>query len=100
MLVNPFNPSWGTTQKITTGVASVAGSAMRAIDKTVRIANPGANPAFVAIGMTAPTADTTGLLVRAGETVYLLKGEQTFIAALQLTGTTDLYISTGNDGTN
>ena len=99
MLVNPFNPHWGTTQKITTAGTSTAGTPMSKDDKTIRIANPGTASAFVAIGFTAPTADATGLLVRAGETVYLMKGEQTFIAALQLTATTDLYISTGNDGT-
>ena len=101
-IINPFAPSAGTGQLITTsGSSQVVTLAQN--DSVVRVTNYGAtNPAYIRVGM-APatgslTATTADMVIFPNSYVNIWKGEMNALAALQLTGATTLQIMTGTGG--
>ena len=99
MTDNPFQPSPGSGQTLTTGAAS-ASVAINAADKSLLVTNGGAtNPAYIRMSVGASTAVTSDMVLMPGKSVLLFKGStiDTF-SHLQLTGSTTLYIITGNGG--
>ena len=96
MAVNTaFNGRKKGVQKIVTSGASQSVN----IDESassIRLVNAGDNACHVCIGKGSQTAETTDLVVRSDSEIVVTKGlGQDTIAALQIDGSTNLYIQTG-----
>lgn len=97
--IQPFAPSYGSTQTLTAGAASLS-TPLNPRASNVRIVNAGANVAFVRIGDGAQTATTADFPVMPGQAATITKPigstgtnpqEMGYISALGST----LYVTTG-----
>lgn len=102
MLVNPFNPHFGTNQNISPA-AGAASITIDAKDQCVRLVNTGpTNPCHVKIGtsaqISASAATTSDLIIRPNSEIIVYKGDgQDTLSHISAAGTT-LSVMTGNGG--
>src|SRR5690242_19237646 len=65
-------------------------------DQVILARNTGTTDMYVKLGDSTVTAATTDTLVRAGETLPLIRGGSTNIGAITASGSTSLSVSTGS----
>lgn len=97
----PFQPQRGTNQTLTTGAAS-ASVTIDPVAKSVRLVNAGAtNACHVRIGdaVSGINASTTDLVIRPNSEIVVQKGDgENTLSHIQNTGSTTLFIQTGEGG--